>query len=209
MPTGDNTGAISVNITEIQAELPAEEQNVLYGDDIFLTVVDAPTATNDVLAAEFLLDDAFFEFLDPQHGLMRLAVMGDFTNAGKVRARVTVEEQRINLKKALLKRKIADGDFDELQLRVEPGTVSVEFGLDWNGDWGHYPVNDLDLILIDPEGNLWIDGATLLIPEKAVIDSPVPGIWNVIIDGFELHGGEDRYVLRAYDAEGNNLNLLQ
>jgi subtilisin family serine protease len=208
VPTGDNTGAITVNVTEIQAELPVEEQNILFGDDIFLTVVDTPTATAEILASEFLLDDTSLEFVDPQHGLMRLAVMGDFTNAGEVRATITIEEQRIKLAKALLKGKLRDGEFDEFQLGVEPGTDGVYFSLDWKGDWGHYPVNDLDLILIDPNGNLWFDAATLRVPEKLMIDSPVPGIWNVIIDGYDLHGGKDRYVLRAYDTDGNNLSIL-
>ena len=85
----------------------------------------------------------------------------------------------------------------------------MNFELDWKGDWGHYPVNDLDLILIDPDGNLYFDGATLRVPEKVEITEPAPGVWSVIVDGFQLHDTRDRYVLRAQDAMGNNLEVLQ
>lgn len=209
VPTDDETAAITVTVSNIQPELPIDQQNQLYGDDIYLTVVDAPTSYNDVLASEFLFEDTQFVFEDPQHGLLRLAVMGDFTNAGKVKAKITISAQEKNRERAMIKQRIRDGQFDSYVMTVEPGTSSANFELSWKGDWGRYPANDLDLILVDPNGDVFFDGATLRVPEKVSISDPAPGMWNVIVDGFELHGLRDHYELRAVDGAGGSLPLVQ
>ncbi len=208
VPTDDETASVSVNISHIKAELPIDQQNVLYGDDIYLTVVDAPTAYNEILTSEFIFADSQLVFNDPQHGYMRLAVMGDYTNAGKVSAKITITEQEQRPAQTLIKQRISDGESDNVLINVEAGVTSVNFELDWSGDWGRYPVNDLDLILIDPDGNIYFDGATLRVPEKVVIPDPLPGVWSAVIDGYQLHGTRDRYELRAQDALGNNLKVL-
>lgn len=208
VPADDETAAITVTVTDIQAELPFDQQNVFYGDDIFLTVVDAPTSYSDVLASEFLFADTQLVFDDPQHGFVRLAVMGDFTNAGKVRAKITISEQEQESERALIKQRIKDGQFDSYFIAVEPGTTSVNFELSWKGDWSRFPTNDLDLILVDPDNNVFFDGATLRIPEKAQIANPVAGVWNVIVDGYQLHGLRDKYELRAFDATGQALEVM-
>ena len=209
VPTDDETASLTVTVTDIQAELPFDQQNALYGDDIYLTVVDAPTAFNEVLASEFLFADTQLVFDNPQHGFVRLAVMGDFTNAGKVTATVTITEQEQELGHALIKQRIRDGQFDSYSMVIEPGTSRVNFDLNWKGDWSRYPTNDLDLILVDPDNNLLFDGATLRVPEKVQITDPMPGVWSVIVDGFELHGTRDRYELRAFDGAGQALQVLQ
>lgn len=208
VPTDDDTASVTVSITNIVPELPFDEQNILFGDDVYLTVVDAPTAYNEVLASDFFYTDSELIFDDPQHGFMRLAVMGDFTNAGEISAKITITEQEQKPARPLVKQRIRDGQSDNVLVNVEAGVASVNFELDWQGDWGHYPVNDLDLILIDPNGNVYFDGATLRVPEKVVIPNPAPGVWNLIIDGFQLHGTRDRYVLRAQDDMGNKLQIL-
>jgi hypothetical protein len=55
-------------------------------------------------------------------------------------------------------------------------------------DWTHYPTNDLDLVLIDPNGNLNFDGATLNGRERAVVKNPTPGHWTLAIVGFSVFG---------------------
>jgi len=208
VPTDDETASVTVSVSEIQAELPFDQQNALYGDDIYLTVVDAPTSYNEVLISRFLFDDSQFVFEDPQHGFVRLAVMGDFTNAGKVRAKVTISEQEEELGHELIERHIRDGQFDSYAITVAPGTTSVDFELGWEGDWSRFPTNDLDLILVDPNNNVFFDGATQSVPEKVFIADPVPGVWNVIVDGYQLHGLRDEYELRAFDATGQPLQVL-
>jgi hypothetical protein len=39
-----------------------------------------------------------------------------------------------------------------------------------------------------------LDGATFNAPERAVIDSPIPGIWYVLVYGYEMYK-DDRFRL--------------
>ncbi|MBL1275338.1 MAG: S8 family serine peptidase [Ectothiorhodospiraceae bacterium] len=207
VPTNAETASIMVSISDVQPQLPLNEQNVIFGDDVFITVVDAPTSFNDVLASDFIASDAQWEFDAPQYGYLRLAVMGDFTNAGAISATITITEKQKKPLNALVKQRIRDGQFDSYPLLVTAGTGSIQFELDWKGDWGRYPVNDLDLILIDPDGNLVFDGATLRVPEKVLITDPIPGNWTIIVDGFQLHGTNDQYIIRGIDGAGNPLQI--
>ena len=207
VPTNAETASIMVSISDVQPQLPLNEQNVIFGDDVFITVVDAPTSFNDVLASDFIASDAQWEFDAPQYGYLRLAVMGDFTNAGAISATITITEKQKKPLNALVKQRISDGQFDSYPLLVTAGTGSIQFELDWKGDWGRYPVNDLDLILIDPDGNLVFDGATLRVPEKVLITDPIPGNWTIIVDGFQLHGTNDQYIIRGIDGAGNPLQI--
>ena len=60
--------------------------------------------------------------------------------------------------------------------------------LTWNNDWSHYPTNDLDLLVVDPDGNLIIDGATLNGRETATVPNPKAGDWTILISGFDIFG---------------------
>ena len=46
--------------------------------------------------------------------------------------------------------------------------------------------SDLDLIVYDPDGNVFSDGATLNAPERSVVTDPVPGTYYVVVAGFEV-----------------------
>ena len=208
VPADAHTAAIHVGVSDITPALPAEAQNSLFGDDVLLTVVDAPTSYNEVLASEFVTADGQWVFANPQHGFVRLAVMGDFTNAGRVSARISLSTEQQKPLRAQRKQEIHDAQLDTYALQVPAGVSDIHIELDWKGDWGHYPVNDLDLILIDPAGNLLFDGATLRVPEQVSLSNPQPGVWTVIVDGFELHGTRDQYVLRALDGTGTPLTVL-
>ena len=60
--------------------------------------------------------------------------------------------------------------------------------LAWNNDWSHYPTNDTDLLVVDPDGNLILDGATLNGREMATIVNPKPGNWTIMVSGFNVFG---------------------
>ena len=68
------------------------------------------------------------------------------------------------------------------------GLTAATFELTWDRDWTWYPTNDLDLIVIDPDGNYNFDGATLNGHETAIVGNPKPGTWLVLIDGFDVFG---------------------
>ena len=83
------------------------------------------------------------------------------------------------------------------------------FELAWKQNWARYPTNDLDLVLIDPNGDIIPLGATLSSPERVEIANPLSGRWTAAIIGFTVHansGGrrKDPYTLRV-EADGKRL----
>jgi hypothetical protein len=79
-----------------------------------------------------------------------------------------------------------------------PDHVAVaEFRLWFRDDWGSYPTSDLDMVLFDPELNRNADGAHLNDPEHATVLNPVSGTWFVVITGFDIPAGSDKYELRV------------
>jgi hypothetical protein len=43
---------------------------------------------------------------------------------------------------------------------------------------------------MDPNGVSSLLGATMASPERAVISSPVPGVWTALVNGFTIHSGD-------------------
>ena len=69
--------------------------------------------------------------------------------------------------------------------------------LEWAGDWSNYPTNDLDVILVRPDGSPVFDGATINAPERATIANPAAGTWIALVDGYTVStSGGDRFKLR-------------
>jgi hypothetical protein len=101
---------------------------------------------------------------------------------------------------------------------VPAGTTQLVFELSWEGNWGRYPTNDLDMLLLDPNyptSDINVDGATLNSPERAVIDNPAAGIWTAYVQGFSVqslrpspNGATDDFVLRV-TADGKRLPAVQ
>jgi hypothetical protein len=92
----------------------------------------------------------------------------------------------------------------------------------WLQNWGRYPTNDLDMLVIDPAGHLAVGadgnplGASLDSPERAVLANPAPGKWTVLVSGFTIwpqghsghHPGKDIYTLTA-TADGHRLKVAK
>jgi hypothetical protein len=89
--------------------------------------------------------------------------------------------------------------------------------LSWEGNWGRYPTNDLDMYLLDPNypnSDVNADGATSASPERVVIDNPIAGVWTVYIQGFSVlplrgdhDGSSEEYALRV-TADGKRLPAI-
>ena len=54
-----------------------------------------------------------------------------------------------------------------IPLVIPAGTTAADFRLGWRETWGQYPTNDLDLILIRPNGTVVFTGATANNPERS------------------------------------------
>ncbi|HXH29044.1 MAG TPA: S8 family serine peptidase, partial [Candidatus Polarisedimenticolia bacterium] len=195
-----NTLAVVLTVSNFTAELPEDEQNQLFGDDILLTVHSAKTSrqpqNTGYLIYTFTRGGS--AVLDrPESGLIRVTLNGDWTNAGDISADLNVFSVTDPLPQFTRQGKIREFQEIDVPIMVPPDVTTAEFRLGWREDWSHYPLNDIDMILVDPDGNPYYDGATLSDPEVAVIDSPKPGRWYAVLFGFELHTSDDKYELRV------------
>lgn len=108
-------------------------------------------------------------------------------------------------------------DIDSYSMLVAPGTAQISITLAWDDTPGTANAavaleNDLDLLLVDPNGNLhypWTHLTPVAAPnlaavrapdhrnnvEKAQVDLPIPGIWEVRVIGFAIPEPVQRYSL--------------
>lgn len=201
IPVSRRTGNVKIQISNINPALPPEQQNAFFGDDLIVTLVDAPTSIADILFDDFVVDDTVIEVPSPQTGLLRLAVTGDWTNAGNISTSISVSRASGNRNRSSARGKLNDSETDTFQFAIGADTTTLNFNLSWTTNWAYYPSHDLDLIVFDPEGNPYFEGASLRSPELLSIDSPRAGIWTVMVDGFLLHGYEDIYRLQVHDQD--------
>jgi subtilisin family serine protease len=191
-----NTGAIIVTLSNVT---PGSVQNQLFGDDILLAIQDARTSTADYMLPD---DIAFttggtFVVTNPEAGIVRVTVSGDWTNASPIGATVNIRSANLAIPGQTRQGSINEGDEFAIPFTVQPGTATLEALLEWREDWGSYPANDLDLILVPPAGAPNFDGAGFGSPERATIANPAPGTWTAIVSGFSiLSKNGDKYTLR-------------
>jgi hypothetical protein len=157
---------------------------------------------------------------NPQTGLVRLALQGDWTNGGRVSAMVTITRQRKFDGLPTSVSIIEQDETEYVEVDVPAGTATAVFELAWLQNWARYPTNDLDLVLVDPAGNVIFDGATVDSPERVVIGNPAAGRWTAAIIGFTIHDNgafakgrddgpqKDVYTFRA-EADGRRLRPVK
>ncbi len=198
-----HTASVKVTLSNITPELPPSEQNAFFGDDIQLAVHSAKTSAigeGDYLARAFVNADRTFVFEKPETGLMRITVLGDWTNAGRISTDVRIESVYERLPRRDFRGELSEGDVRTHAVDIPVGTASVTFRLSWENDWGSYPTNDLDLVLQPPGGPGIFTGTTFNSPETVTIKNPTPGTWTLFVDGFTVAGRREKYELRIdYD----------
>jgi subtilisin family serine protease len=193
-----NTNQVVVTLASTPA-LPPAQQNRLFGDDILLAIHSAKTSEigeGDYQHFAFTTGGTFVVD-SPETGIMRISVNGDWTNAGTISANVSVVSTTEPLPKFTAHGRISTGETLAFPITVPSGTDNVEFRTGWREDWGNYPTNDIDMIIIAPNGSTNLDGATAANPEVVSIDNPAAGQWLVLVDGFEVSSGSDKFEFRA------------
>jgi subtilisin family serine protease len=186
VPSDPWTSRLTVSITGITPELPEAQQNQLFGDDIFFMVIDAPTSFAVERASGFITVDTTVPVDHPQTGLVRVAIQGDWTNAGRISATVTITRQRSFNGFPSALGFIHQDDMIPFEVNVPAGAAEAVFEVAWLRNWSRYPTNDIDMVLIDPHGNRNDDGSSGDSPERVVIQKPLSGRWRAVIIGLEL-----------------------
>lgn len=205
--TRGTTKSIQVNLTAITPELPPEQQNELFTDDVAVNIIDAPLSFDDRRVRDFTNKPTVYDIDKPQTGLVRVALMGDWTNKGKVTVAFTITTTQDSTTLPATRGSLMEKQTNTFEFSVEPETTRAELSLSWKNNWTFYPAHDLDLLIIDPSGTTLFDGVTMSSPERVVIDKPAAGTWTVVVDGFTLHDMTDNYQLRGVDQLDRALNF--
>jgi subtilisin family serine protease len=191
-----DTSAVTITLSGVKAGSP---QNELFDDDILLTVHSAKTSAfgqGDYQVFTFTKGGTF-TVPNPDQGLMRVTVNGDWTNASPIDATIAVSSTKTRTPGKSAHNRIDEGETFTYTFDVPAGAQRLEAELEWDNDWGAYPTNDIDLILVSPTGVPNFAGASLDAPERAGVNTPAAGKWTAIVDGFMVlskHG--DRFSLR-------------
>ena len=196
---GPNVRKVFVTLAGFATELPPDEQNQLFGDDVLLAIHTAKTSAigeGDYPVFSFTTGGTF-TIEDPEPGLLRITVNGDWTNAGRVSADVLISPSEEALPGVTAHGRLREGEAAVFPVAVPAGVGAAEFRLRWENDWSRYPSSDLDMVIFDPTFSANLDGATINSPEVVNIASPAPGTWYVLVTGFEINAWKERFKLRV------------
>ena len=121
-------------------------------------------------------------------GLMKLSLGGDWVNQFPVglKVRITRENDAPHAPRPLYRNWINNGDLLEVPVAIPAGTARATFDLRWARDWSRFPTSDIDLILVDPDGTMVFDGATVNAPERTVVANPKAGNWLAYLAGYQV-----------------------
>ena len=194
-----NTRQVVVVLSNVTPSLPPAQQNQLFGDDILLSVHSAKTSAigeGDYRYYDFTTGGTF-TFDNPETGLMRITVGGDWTNAGTISADVAIFSTKEPIPQFSTQGQLADQQTVVLPIVIPSGVSQAEFRLGWREDWGRYPSNDLDLFMVQPNGLTNPLGATESNPEVVRVNNPAAGTWTAVIRWFSVATGSDKYEFRA------------
>jgi hypothetical protein len=102
--------------------------------------------------------------------------------------RVIRENRRKPLAKPVAEGVIKSGNSRLIPVTISAGVSRATFDLVWIRDWSRFPSSDIDMIILDPSGQVVSTaGATLNAPERAVVENPVPGQWQVLVQAAEMY----------------------
>ncbi len=192
----EKTSQVVINISNFT---PGATQNTLFGDDILLAIHSAKTSSigqGDYQVFDFVTNGTFV-INDPEPGLLRVTVNGNWTNASPISADVAIASVMTPTPGHTANGKISEGDTVAIPVVIPAGVSQAVFSLRWKNNWSRYPTNDIDMILVNPNGQANFAGATLDSPESAVVNNPAPGTWLVFVDGFEVNTRSDKFELRV------------
>jgi hypothetical protein len=187
---------LTIRLTNIAPENPPATQNQLFGDDLFVLVNDAPTSFSELLfppptppnvpaVSPFLTQDTTIT-ATASPGLVRVSLQGDWTNAGRISADLSIMREHVDTGRSTVEGKVAQGQLLAIPIVVPAGAARLDFEVSWKENWSRYPTNDVDLILRTPAGELNFAGATLSSPERVTIKNPAAGTWTAFIAGFTI-----------------------
>lgn len=195
----EDTECVEVYVSNVTFSGP---QNPFLGDSIEFYIQGAVrTVKHYYVYGANLYGDYWFTIPHPHPGNIRIVAEGDWTNWGSMSCDITVTEVEGREDYGGHKETIGHDEWHVHYIDVPEGLSAVIFDLWWMHNWSKFPTYDLDMYVIDPYGNVYIEGAQFLSPEKQLIENPVPGTYVVLIYGYDIYHGRDPYWLNVYYIE--------
>jgi hypothetical protein len=133
---------------------------------------------------------------DPEPGLIRISVNGDWTNAGAVSVTVSAQSLVDPIPQFTMQNSIAANQTLAVPFQVPAGTAELDIRAIWRQGWENFPPSDIDVYLLTPTGGTIVAGATLNAPERVKITNPAPGNWLALVYGYEVQSAGDKVELR-------------
>lgn len=121
---------------------------------------------------------------------------------------IPVDEAQVSVYTGEIQRfsdKVKEGETDVYSFTIPDEAGFAYVTLSWERDWSRWATSDLDMIIINPDGTLNVDGATGAAPEAAMVAGP--GTYTILVDGYQVYFGKDEcYTLEiVYFADPNPL----
>ena len=214
-------GRLNIKLDNITFELPPDKQNQLpanpdtgiKGDRFLLAITDAVLSVDASpwwAIGKTEVKTSYDETFGFSGGIVRVAVRATAINAGKMSGKLTLTRAGYDdAVPVVATGSLEDNETDIFKLTMPATTTRAVFDLSWRTTWAYYPTHDIDLLLINPKGQMLGAGATINNPEHfSLVKSLMPGDWTVLVDGYKLHGFEDRYRLGIADQDGKALKLM-
>lgn len=207
-----NAKKVIVSLTGVTAELPYSKQNQIYGDDILFAIHSSELTTDDYRCKTPVFVQAgsnyyaTLEGLDMSMGIMRITLMGDWQNAGKISASISVQTEYYDEVLPFASGLLSLGEKHRRYYNVMPGLRGIIFKMDWPNGWDKFPANDLDMVVYDPSGKPMLfdrdnngitDGQGMGMPEMVRINSPKPGRYTIQVVGYSGWKPTETFVLYA------------
>ena len=142
-------------------------------------------------------------------GIARISLSGATENSCRVSARVELLSTLLPDPGLTASGSVEDGEAVLVNVPVPSDSGDLSVRLDWDGNWGSYPTNDID-ITVGAFGVPFFVGFTLDSPEilsipRAFIDFFSLTSIEVVIDGFKVNSGTDNWKLRVTEEDGDIL----
>jgi subtilisin family serine protease len=81
---------------------------------------------------------------------------------------------------------VKEGEIDGYVFNIPDATGFAFITLSWCHDWAHWATNDLDLIIINPDGSYNWDAVTGASPEVAILLAG-PGDYTLLVEGYQVY----------------------
>lgn len=182
---------LTVSFTNVTPANAPQNQNLLFGDDLQVTILDAITSTNATLLEPVFINGDGSITATASPGLVRVAIQGDWTNVGRISVDVAITRAHVDRGRKTAEGSVAEGQTLTVPFTVPAGAKQLDVELSWIGDWSRYPTNDIDLVLRDPAAHDNFSGATVASPERVSIKNPTAGAWNALVTGFTINGDSE------------------